>query len=225
MEDTTRFLNGDLFTDNATIEATDKLWLSSAMDSVRPKSGPQEQARKFFSTLVLNLVLAGDEALAVPRDRAARDYQPGRYNTKGLTLNSIKYQQRLVDAGMLQMAKGSFEEGKCTTVRPLGPLRRLVEELLGTSEPDHLIIELICVGHGRRIEYDDNQNTITWRATLREHADLMDSIEVTVRHAGNDEPTIIPWQAMGYRRLFARGSWNCGGGSTATTFRTCAASP
>ena len=124
MEDTTAFLMGTFSLKTQPLSRP-LTWQSSAMDSVRPRRGSREQAHKFFSTLVLNLVLAGDGALAVPRDRATRDYQAGRYNTKGLTLNSIKYQQRLVDAGMLQMAMGSFEEGECTTVRP--PARALVE--------------------------------------------------------------------------------------------------
>ena len=212
MEDTTAFLNGDLHCDDEAVNAQiDGFWNSPSMDSVRPQRGPSAQARKFFSILVINLVLADDEPLAVPRDRNAWEYRKGRYNNNGLTSNSIKYQDSLDKAGLLLISKGSFETRKCTTVRPLGALEELVSRLAPLK---HCIVDNLerieVRGPGGRLEYDDNQNTNTWRETLRAHADLMAAVEVTVRKDGAAKPTVIPSQAMVYRRLFTRGSWDCG---------------
>ena len=77
--------------------------------------------------LVYNLVLAGDEALAFPLDKAAVEYHTNRYNKLGLTHNVTKYIERLSDkAGLLTMQKGDRESRKRTTLRPAADLKQLV---------------------------------------------------------------------------------------------------
>ena len=213
MEDTTAFFNNELAChDEGVFAAVSDLWSSDRLGEVRPKRGPQKPAFMFFEVLVYNLVLAGDEALAFPMDKAAVEFQTNRYNQRKLTHNVTKYIDRLADAGLLKLLKGARESRKRTTFRAAGELEQLVNTLRLQM---HLIgnkMEAIEVRKDRRrIDYNDTPDTGIWRQTLNDHADLMRGVEVMFRPKGIEAPLVIPSQNLNYRRLFSRGSWDCGG--------------
>ena len=213
MEDTTAFFNNQLVCyDDDVVETITSLWWSDRLIEVRPKRGSQEQACKFFEVLVYNLVLAGDEALAFPMDKAAIEFQTNRYNRLGLTHNVTKYPGRLAKAGLLELEKGSLESRKRTTLRAAGELGHLVNTLRPKM---HLIgnqMEPVEVRkEHRRIDYNDTPDTNIWRQTLNSHAELMSGVGVAFTPQGTGAPLTIPSQNLSYRRLFSRGSWDCGG--------------
>ena len=213
MEDTTAFFNNELVCEDSRLsEAIEKLWKSDLLGSVRPQRGPQPPASNFFRVLVYNFILAEDEALAFPMDKAAIEFQTNRYNKLKLTHNVTKYVERLSEEGLVDLQKGSRESGKRTTLRPTAELQQLVSDLRPLA---HLIsnqLEPIEVRHERRrLDYDDTEHTKAWRETLQRHADLLGAVEVTFRPNGTDAPVTIPSQSLNYRRLFSRGSWDCGG--------------
>ena len=213
MEDTTAFFNNQLVChDEDVVEAIDSLWSSDRLIEVRPKRGPQQPAAKFFQVLVYNLVLAGNEALAFPMDKGAIEFQTNRYNRLGLTHNATKYVDRLAAADLLELKKGARESRKRTTLRATGELGQLVDTLRPHM---HLIgnqMEPIEVRkERRRIDYNDTPATRIWRQTLTDHADLMRGVEVAFKPQGTGAPLTIPSQNLNSRRLFSRGSWDCGG--------------
>jgi len=184
-------------------------WLSPAMDAIRPKRGPQESRLERFEVLVLNFLAAGGKALAVPMGNFGEvEYEKSRYNKRGITDRFRELVNLLGDHGLLDVDKGDPKKKRRTTVKPLGPLKKLIRSLEPLAPAIEYRGEVVMLKdrHGRLVDYEDSDETNRWR-------EVVESLNALLRD------TQIAWRSgrklkehkgqLVFQRKFNRQSFDC----------------
>ena len=184
-------------------------WLSPAMDAIRPKRGPQESRLERFEVLVLNFLAAGGKALAVPMGNFGEvEYEKSRYNKRGITDRFRELVNLLGDHGLLDVDKGDPKKKRRTTVKPLGPLKKLIRSLEPLAPAIEYRGEVVMLKdrHGRLVDYEDSDETNRWREVVESHNALLRDTQIAWRsgrklkeHKGQ----------LVFQRKFNRQSFDC----------------
>jgi hypothetical protein len=204
------FFQPDLYCDEPEFkQQLQSFWLSTAMDAIRPKRGPQESRLERFEVLVLNFLAAGGKALAVPMGKFGEvEYEKSRYNKRGITDRFRELVNLLGDHGLLEIDKGDFKKKRRTAVKPLGPLKKLIRRLEPLAPAIEYRGEIVMLKdrHGRLVDYEDSEETNRWRYVVEGLNALLRDTQVAWRsgrklkeHKGQ----------VVFQRKFNRQSFDC----------------
>ncbi|RLJ36110.1 hypothetical protein BCF46_3984, partial [Litoreibacter meonggei] len=164
-----------------------------------------------------------------------------RYNALHLSKIIPDFVHRLSEVGLIQLSKGSFTAPGAATnrtarIRAEEPLKEMFREAKFGREHIWLVPDRECIilkntddltgVKGREVPYEDDDRTTSMRAVLRDYNKLLAQTFIDIptydqpfverkvktgRQAGEATKVPIATQENFVRRIFNRGSFDCGG--------------
>ncbi|MEH6517272.1 MAG: hypothetical protein V7742_11340 [Halioglobus sp.] len=198
----------DLYCNDQQVKnSIDEFLTSPTCESMRPKRGDPAPFRESVEVLIYNLLVAGDDEVAIPMGREA--YSKSRYNKRSLSDRFTNRVRELAKAGLLKLREGSCGERRRTTVRASQELAGLIEVLrpfVYAIENRSETIELRS--KGQLVDYHELPETCCWREALGAYNELLASTAIVIPgNAGLYELN----RPLHFRRVFNRSSFECGG--------------
>lgn len=214
----------------------DKIWKEQFADlqGARPGPKPKTPFKTQLKILILDLYVAWleDPELSIGVSMNANAYDTrSRYNALNISKHIIQIINRLVEAGYVVIAKGSYSGAgaggnRISRVRASDTLRAVFGgSTVVRDDITRLRTQECLVLRGtddRLIDYDDNDETNRQREELRDYnvvllnhfidvGTLEDRKLVTGQDRGRDVVQRIGHHDHFIRRVYSRGDWGCNG--------------
>jgi hypothetical protein len=214
----------------------ESIWTEHFEDMAVTKPGPKPKTpfKDQLKILLLDCYVAWleDPELSIGISMNANSYHTGsRYNALHISKHMIQVVQRLVDVGLLDMAKGSYGgagigSNRTTRIRPSDALQAMFRGTSVVREDIHRIETEECIilrGVDDRLqEYDDTEETGRKREELRAYNRVLadnfidqpefadQSFWITDDYGKERKQHIGPSYQF-IRRIYSRGNWTLHG--------------
>ena len=212
------------------------IWRAHFADMAGTKTGPKPKTpfKDQLKVLILDLYVAWleDPELSIGVSMSANAYDTrSRYNALHISKHIIRVINRLVEAGLVVLAKGSYGGAgvggnRTTRIRASDALRNMFQGSRVTRDDITRIAAQECVilrGPDDRLqEYDDSDETNRQREELRAYNLVLANHFIDV--GALEQPRLITGQDHGHdvfqqidhhhhfiRRIYSRGDWQCNG--------------
>ncbi len=214
----------------------ERIWAEHFPDEDKPKPGPKPKTpfKDQLKILLLDCYVAWleDTELSIGVSMNVNAYDTGsRYNALHISKHILQVIRKLIDVGLLDVAKGSYSGAgsggnRTTRIRPSEALQALFQATQVTRDDIRRIETEECIilrgADDRLVEYEDTEETNRQRDELRAYNRVLAANYIDLPEL--EEPQLVTGQDRGkdtvqrfgphyhfLRRVYSRGDWGCNG--------------